>query len=188
MQLRKLSDGFGAEADEISPDFPPDSAYVRDNITDACLDIPTEGAHVMTINAVGPSGRKAYYSNYGFQVLAETTERASGIEFGQYLAEAVFEPLAIPAVVFTDPELAWAHPEYPLLLPLIFASVSAAVRDWNDHALALLYPLFQIGTALAAYGFLARRAGRAAGVIASVPTTSVPSARALRGAIFQDET
>jgi lantibiotic leader peptide-processing serine protease len=53
--------------DAFSPDFPPDSAYVRDNITDACLDIPTEGAHVMTINAVGPSGRKAYYSNYGFR-------------------------------------------------------------------------------------------------------------------------
>jgi subtilisin family serine protease len=53
--------------DAFSPDFPPDSAYVRDNITDACLDIPTEGAHVMTINALGPSGRKAYYSNYGFR-------------------------------------------------------------------------------------------------------------------------
>jgi subtilisin family serine protease len=53
--------------DAFSPDFPPGSEYIRDNITDECLDIPTEGAHVMTVNAVGPSGRKAYYSNYGFR-------------------------------------------------------------------------------------------------------------------------
>ena len=81
--------------------------------------------------------------------------------------KTIFFASGVPERLFRDPELAWAHPEYPLLLPLIFASVSAAVRDWNDHALALLYPLFQIGTALAAYGFLARRAGRAAGVIAA---------------------
>jgi CubicO group peptidase (beta-lactamase class C family) len=40
-------------------------------------------------------GKRRVYSNYGFQVLAETTERASGIEFGEYLVEAVFEPLAM---------------------------------------------------------------------------------------------
>ena len=51
--------------DAFSPDFPPGTEYIRDNITNDCLDIPTEGAHVMTVNAVGPSGRKAYYSNYG---------------------------------------------------------------------------------------------------------------------------
>ncbi len=62
--------------DAFSPDFPPGSEYVRDNITDDCLDIPTEGAHVMTINAVGPSGRKAYYSNYG--VRASTVSAPGG--------------------------------------------------------------------------------------------------------------
>jgi CubicO group peptidase (beta-lactamase class C family) len=40
-------------------------------------------------------GRRRVYSNYGFQVLAETIERASGIEFGRYLTEAVFEPLGM---------------------------------------------------------------------------------------------
>ncbi len=40
-------------------------------------------------------GQRRIYSNYGFQVLAETIERASGIEFGRYLAEAVFEPLGM---------------------------------------------------------------------------------------------
>ena len=40
-------------------------------------------------------GKRRVYSNYGFQVLAETIEQATGIEFGQYLAEAVFEPLGM---------------------------------------------------------------------------------------------
>jgi lantibiotic leader peptide-processing serine protease len=51
--------------DAISPDYPPGSEKVRDNITNACLIIPTEGNHVLSISALGPSGRKSYYSNYG---------------------------------------------------------------------------------------------------------------------------
>ena len=53
--------------DAISPDFPPGAAKVRDNIDNDCLVIPTEGAHVMSISALGPSGRKSYYSNYGLE-------------------------------------------------------------------------------------------------------------------------
>jgi CubicO group peptidase (beta-lactamase class C family) len=40
-------------------------------------------------------GTRRMYSNYGFTVLAETVQRESGIEFGRYLAEAVFEPLSM---------------------------------------------------------------------------------------------
>ncbi len=42
-------------------------------------------------------GKRRVYSNYGFQVLAETIEQNSEIEFGRYLAEAVFEPLGMTA-------------------------------------------------------------------------------------------
>ena len=51
--------------DAISPDYPPGTAKVRNNITNDCLIIPTEGNHVLSISALGPSGRKSYYSNYG---------------------------------------------------------------------------------------------------------------------------
>jgi subtilisin family serine protease len=61
--------------DAISPDYPPGTAKVRDNIDNDCLVIPTEGAHVMSISALGPSGRKSYYSNYG---LEQTTVSAPG--------------------------------------------------------------------------------------------------------------
>jgi CubicO group peptidase (beta-lactamase class C family) len=40
-------------------------------------------------------GTRRMYSNYGFAVLAETVQRASGIEFGRYLTEAVFDPLGM---------------------------------------------------------------------------------------------
>jgi CubicO group peptidase (beta-lactamase class C family) len=42
-------------------------------------------------------GARRIYSNYGFGVLAETVQQAAGIEFGRYLAEAVFEPLRMSA-------------------------------------------------------------------------------------------
>jgi len=38
-------------------------------------------------------GARRIYSNYGFAVLAETVQQASGIEFGRYLTEAVVEPV-----------------------------------------------------------------------------------------------
>jgi subtilisin family serine protease len=52
--------------DEISPDFPPGSEHPRD-VDNSCLVLPTEGNNVLSINALGPSGRKAYYSNYGIE-------------------------------------------------------------------------------------------------------------------------
>jgi CubicO group peptidase (beta-lactamase class C family) len=42
-------------------------------------------------------GTRRVYSNYGFTVLAETVQQASGIDFGHYLTEAVFEPLGMTA-------------------------------------------------------------------------------------------
>lgn len=42
-------------------------------------------------------GTRRIYSNHGFAVLAETVAARSGIEFGRYLTEAVFEPLGMSA-------------------------------------------------------------------------------------------
>lgn len=53
--------------DAISPDYPPGTEKVRDNITNDCLVIPTEGDHVISVSALGPSGRKSYYSTYGLE-------------------------------------------------------------------------------------------------------------------------
>ncbi|HMJ36905.1 MAG TPA: S8 family serine peptidase [Baekduia sp.] len=53
------------EFDPTSPDYPtPKSAHDR-NVDNSCLSLPTEGEGVIGVTSVGPSGRKAYYSNYG---------------------------------------------------------------------------------------------------------------------------
>jgi lantibiotic leader peptide-processing serine protease len=50
--------------DDTSPDYPPGTAYPR-VVTNFCLDVPTETEGVVSISALGPSGAKADYSNYG---------------------------------------------------------------------------------------------------------------------------
>jgi subtilisin family serine protease len=72
--------------DDTSPDFPvdesgfPTEAYER-VVTDDCLDLPSEGPNVMSISAVGPSGIKADYSNYG---VSEITVAAPGGYFRDF--------------------------------------------------------------------------------------------------------
>ncbi|MBC8645884.1 MAG: hypothetical protein H7X85_01875, partial [Thermoanaerobaculia bacterium] len=82
-------------------------------------------------------------------------------------AKTIFFASGIPETLFRDPAQAWSHPEYPLFLPLLFASLAAFARDWNDRALALLYPALHLGTILGAYGFLRRRVNRMAGAVAA---------------------
>jgi CubicO group peptidase (beta-lactamase class C family) len=55
------------------------------------------GLSMNSAEVMADPGTRRVYSNYGFQVLAETVEQHSGIDFGRYLAEAVFEPLGMAA-------------------------------------------------------------------------------------------
>jgi subtilisin family serine protease len=52
--------------DETSPDFPPDSERTR-TVDNSCITVPTETRGVISISALGPSGYKADYSNYGIE-------------------------------------------------------------------------------------------------------------------------
>jgi CubicO group peptidase (beta-lactamase class C family) len=55
----------------------------------------TSGLSMRSAETMAEPGKRRVYSNYGFQVLAETLQQASDIEFGQYLSEAVLEPLGM---------------------------------------------------------------------------------------------
>jgi CubicO group peptidase (beta-lactamase class C family) len=55
------------------------------------------GLAMQSADTLAWPGTRRVYSNYGFAVLAETVQQASGIEFGRYLTEAVFEPLGMTA-------------------------------------------------------------------------------------------
>jgi len=57
--------------DASSPDYPIDAdgnpTQARERTIDnaTCLNVPAENDGVVTVNSTGPSGRKAYYSNFG---------------------------------------------------------------------------------------------------------------------------
>ncbi|MGA8330963.1 MAG: serine hydrolase domain-containing protein [Mycobacterium sp.] len=55
------------------------------------------GLAMLNGQTLAKPGTRRIYSNYGFAVLAETVQHATEIEFGRYLAEAVFEPLGMSA-------------------------------------------------------------------------------------------
>lgn len=54
------------KVDKISPDYPPGDAYDRD-VDNSCLVVPQETDGVVGVSALGPSERKAYYSDYGVE-------------------------------------------------------------------------------------------------------------------------
>jgi subtilisin family serine protease len=67
--------------DTISPDFPPGTERTR-TVDNSCLDMPTEGRHVIAVSALGPTETKADYSNYGTE---QTDVSAPGGFFRDYL-------------------------------------------------------------------------------------------------------
>src|SRR5919204_313402 len=53
-------------SDDTSPDYPPGTSYHRD-VDNSCITVPTETRGVISISALGPSGKKANYSNWGIE-------------------------------------------------------------------------------------------------------------------------
>ncbi len=59
--------GAATKTDDTSPDFPDGAAKVRE-VTNDCVDLPTEGNGVIGVSSVGPSTKKADYSNHGLEM------------------------------------------------------------------------------------------------------------------------
>lgn len=74
---------------DLDAEAGPPGATVRHLLAHAA------GYSMHSSETMAEPGKRRVYSNYGFRVLAETLEKSSGIEFGRYLAEAVFEPLGM---------------------------------------------------------------------------------------------
>ena len=55
------------EFDDTSPDYPPEAGPRERQVDNSCLSMPTEGRHVIGVTSVGPSKRKAFYSDYGLE-------------------------------------------------------------------------------------------------------------------------
>ncbi|MEV4659040.1 S8 family serine peptidase [Micromonospora sp. NPDC049301] len=68
--LGNNNEDLGAPRTDISsPDYGADP-YPRPIDNESCWDLPTEGPHVIGVSAVGPSGKKADYSNYGTEQIS----------------------------------------------------------------------------------------------------------------------
>jgi CubicO group peptidase (beta-lactamase class C family) len=74
---------------ELDTEAGPPGSTVRHLLAHA------SGYSMHSADLMAKPGTRRVYSNYGFGVLAETIQRASDIEFGQYLTEAVYEPLGM---------------------------------------------------------------------------------------------
>lgn len=79
----------------------------------------------------------------------------------------IFAEGRIPERLFSAEELAFSHPEYPLGIPLVYAGVASLLGRWDDHALGLLFPAFQIATVLVLVGWLRRRGASPASALAA---------------------
>ena len=75
----------------VDLDFPagPPGSTIRHLLAHA------SGLSMQSAEIVAEPGTRRVYSNYGFTVLAETVAEQSGIDFGRYVTEAVFEPLGM---------------------------------------------------------------------------------------------
>ncbi|WP_433377376.1 S8 family peptidase [Streptosporangium sp. CA-115845] len=54
------------KTDKTSPDYPKEAERTR-RIDNSCLNVPAESKGVISVSSVGPSKRKAYYSDYGVE-------------------------------------------------------------------------------------------------------------------------
>jgi hypothetical protein len=70
--------------------------------------------------------------------------------------KAIFGAGGLPAWLHRMPELGFTHPEYPLGLPFLYASFAFLLGYWDDHATALLFPVFQWATLLFLAAWLRR--------------------------------
>jgi subtilisin family serine protease len=77
-----------AVEDTISPNFPDGAAYRR-SIDRTCLSLPSDGAGVISVTAIGPSGRKSFYSDYG---LTHADIAAPGGDSLDYYGTPQFQP------------------------------------------------------------------------------------------------
>lgn len=82
VSLGNAHQDFGNPLPDLgSPDYPPGAAHPRTIDPATCDVLPIEGPHSIGVSSLGPSGRKADYSNYGEQI----TVSAPGGWFRDYL-------------------------------------------------------------------------------------------------------
>jgi len=108
------------KVDDSSPDYPvvpgdpnltPSEAHHR-VIDNSCLSMPTEGDGVIGVTSVGPSARKAYYSDYGLEQADVSAPGGDAFDTGTGLTRPANEILAPYPAALAEAALA-ADPQNP---------------------------------------------------------------------------
>jgi len=94
---------------------------------------------------------------FALRALTEPMWSNDYIAIWGFKGKTIFGAGGVPRRLFADPALGFSHPEYPLGLPFLYASLSFLLGRWDDHAMALLFPFLQAATLLALFGWLRRR-------------------------------
>jgi hypothetical protein len=71
--------------------------------------------------------------------------------------KSIFGDAGIPRRLFDWPEYAFSNPAYPIGLPLLYAGIAFLLGRWEDHAMAIVFPFFQVATLLVLVGWSKRR-------------------------------
>lgn len=94
---------------------------------------------------------------YALQALTEPMWSNDFLAIWGLKGKTIFGSGSVPARLSSSAELGFSHPEYPLGVPFLYAGVAFLTGRWDDHAMALLFPLFQLATLAVAVGWLRRR-------------------------------
>jgi hypothetical protein len=91
---------------------------------------------------------------YLLRALTEPMWATDFLAIWGWKGKTIFAAAEVPA---WTREVSFAHPEYPVGLPFLYAGISFLLGRWDDHAMALLFPALQVATALLLAGWLRRR-------------------------------
>lgn len=99
---------------------------------------------------------------YALRALTEPMWANDFIAIWGLKGKTIWGTSGYPDYFYRSTQFQFAHPEYPLGLPLLYAGLSFLTGRWDDHAMALLFPFLQAATLLVLFGWLRRRGATAA--------------------------
>ncbi len=99
--------------------------------------LPFEGA-----KPIAQPGRRRIYSNTGFDVLAETLEERAGMPFGDYLSQAVLQPLELRSAELRGTAGAglWGSLDDLVSLAREFLAPTLVARETLEEATTVQFP------------------------------------------------
>ena len=110
---------------------------------------------------------------YALRALTEPMWAGDYLAIWGWKGKVIFGAGALPEWTRRMPEFGFTHPEYPLGLPALYAGVAFLLRRFDDHALALIFPVAQAASCLALAGWLRRRGTAATVALAAAAALSL---------------